>query len=77
MEAKELIDKLIDDVLAGNNTDAKETFDTAISQKVTDALEVKKLEVAQSVYSSEEEPEVEQEEEQDTYQDEDTDPTEE
>jgi len=72
MDTKELVDKFIDDVLAGQNTDARETFDAAISQKITDALEVKKLEVAQAVYSKSDEPEEEQEE-QDTEQDEDAD----
>ena len=73
MDTKELVDKFIDDVLAGQNTDARETFDAAISQKITDALEVKKLEVAQAVYSKSDEPEEETEEEQDTEQDEDAD----
>ena len=53
MDNNELINKMIDDIIAGNNTEAKETFDSAIAAKMSDALDSKKVELAQSVYSKE------------------------
>lgn len=52
MDTKELISKLIDDIVVGNSSDAGETFNTVIGAKLTDALDVKKVEVAQSIYST-------------------------
>lgn len=46
---------MIDDIIDGNNTDAKDSFDAAISNKLTDALDARKIELAQSVYSKESE----------------------
>ena len=51
MDTKELIDQMITDILAGNNVEAREIFDQAIGLKVSDALDVKKVEVAQAIYS--------------------------
>jgi hypothetical protein len=51
MDTKEIIDQFVDDVLDGNNLAAKEAFQNAISIKVSDAIEQKKVEVAQSVYN--------------------------
>lgn len=53
MDTKEIIDRFVDDVLDGNNIAAKEAFQNAISIKVSDAIEQKKVEVAQSVYNDE------------------------
>ena len=53
MDTKEIIDRFVDDVLDGNNLAAKEAFQNAISIKVSDAIEQKKVEVAQSVYNDE------------------------
>ena len=53
MDTKEIIDQFVDDVLDGNNLAAKEAFQNAISIKVSDAIEQKKVEVAQSVYNDE------------------------
>lgn len=44
---------MIDDIIDGNNTDARDSFDAAISNKLTDALDVRKIELAQSIYSKE------------------------
>jgi len=52
MDTKEIIDQFVDDVLDGNNIAAKEAFQNAISIKVSDAIEQKKVEVAQSVYNN-------------------------
>ena len=77
MDTKEFIDTMIMNILDGENVEAKEKFDQAIGLKVTDALDAKKVEVAQAIYSREVEDEdqdeyIEQEEE-----DEDTAETEE
>ena len=48
---------MIDDIIDGNNTDAKAGFDSAFSSKLTDALDVRKVEIAQSLYNQEEEDE--------------------
>ena len=55
MDTTELIDQMITDILAGNNVEAKNIFDQAIGLKVSDALDVAKVEVAQAIYSSENE----------------------
>lgn len=44
---------MIDDIIDGNNTDAKDGFESALSSKLTDALDAKKIEIAQSIYSKE------------------------
>ncbi len=53
MDTKDIINKMIDDIIDGNNTDAKDSFEAAISNKLTDALDAKKIEIAQSIYSKE------------------------
>jgi protein tyrosine phosphatase (PTP) superfamily phosphohydrolase (DUF442 family) len=65
MDTKELIDQMITDILAGNNVEAREIFDQAIGLKVSDALDVKKVEVAQAIYSRDDEEEEDQPEEED------------
>jgi len=77
MDTKEFIDAMIMNILDGENVEAKEKFDQAIGLKVTDALDAKKVEVAQAIYSREVE-----DEDQDEYigqeeEDEDTAETEE
>ncbi len=47
-----IIDKLVDDILSGDALAAKETFEDAISLKITNALDQKKIELAQQMYSS-------------------------
>ena len=54
MENSELIHSMIDNILDNKNTEAQETFKSLLSQKLNDALEAKKVEVAQSVYSPQE-----------------------
>ena len=44
---------MIDDIIDGNNTDAKDGFESALSSKLTDALDAKKIEIAQSLYNQE------------------------
>lgn len=53
MDTREIINKMIDDIIDGNNTDAKDSFESALSAKLTDALDAKKIEIAQSIYSKE------------------------
>lgn len=47
-----IINKLVDDILSGDALAAKETFEDAISLKITNALDQKKIELAQQMYSS-------------------------
>lgn len=53
MDTKDIINQMIDDIIDGNNTDAKDSFEAAISNKLTDALDARKIELAQSIYSKE------------------------
>jgi hypothetical protein len=65
MDTKELIDQMITDILNGNNVEAKDIFDQAIGLKVSDALDVKKVEVAQAIYARDDVEEEDQPEEED------------
>ena len=59
----QLIGSLIDDVLDGNATAAKDKFDNAISLKVSDALNQRKVDIANSLYNDKEQEEEQPEEE--------------
>jgi len=50
----EQVTNMIDKILGGDNTAAKEDFEALIASKVSSALEVKKQEIAQSVYVNQE-----------------------
>jgi hypothetical protein len=54
VDTTEIINRMIDDIIDGNNTDAKDGFESALSSKLSDALDVRKVELAQSIYSKEE-----------------------
>lgn len=41
---------MIDDILSGENTDAEAGFNSVLASKLTDALEDRKVELAQSLY---------------------------
>jgi len=64
----QLIGSLIDDVLDGNATAAKEKFDDAVSLKVSDALNQRKVEIANSLYNDKEQEEQQEDEEEETEQ---------
>ena len=51
MDTTETINSMIDKIIGGDNTSAKEDFEALISAKVTNALDVKKQELAQSIYT--------------------------
>ena len=53
MDTTEIINKMIDDIIDGNNTDAKDGFESALSNKLTDAIDARKIELAQSIYTKE------------------------
>lgn len=57
-----LLHKLVDDILDSNNLDAQQTFEDAISIKLTDALNQRKADIAQSIYSPQEAEESEEQE---------------
>ena len=47
-----IINKLVDDILSGDAVSARETFEDAISLKITNALDQRKIELAQQMYST-------------------------
>jgi hypothetical protein len=53
VDTTEIINKMIDDIIDGNNTDAKSGFESALSTKLTDAIDARKIEIAQSLYNQE------------------------
>ena len=53
MDTTELINNMIDDIIDGNNTDARDGFESVFSNKLTDALDARKIELAQSIYAKE------------------------
>jgi len=53
VDTKDIINKMIDDIIDGNNTDAKDGFESALSNKLTDVLDARKIELAQSIYTKE------------------------
>jgi len=61
---------LIDDILDGNATAAKDKFDNAVSVKVSDALDQRKMELSNSLYNNKEQPEEENEEEENEQEEE-------
>lgn len=52
MDTNEIINNMIDKIIAGDNLDAKQDFEALISTRLQDALDVKKQEVAASIYSN-------------------------
>ena len=64
----QLIGSLIDDILDGNATAAKDKFDSAISVKVSDTLDQRKQEIANSLYNNVEQEEEQEDEEEETQQ---------
>lgn len=51
MDTNEIIDQMIDKIIDGDNTGAQDDFNTAVSAKMTSALDAKKIELAQSIYA--------------------------
>lgn len=58
----ELANNIVDELIAGNNSGAKEAFDSAIASKLSDALNARKIEVAQNFFSSNTQEESEEQE---------------
>lgn len=44
-----VIQHMVDNILMGNNADAMQSFGDAMAAKVTDALDVKKVELASTI----------------------------
>ena len=47
----ELLKTFVQDIVTGNNVDAREKFDTLVSSRVSDALDARKVEVATSIFN--------------------------
>lgn len=66
MNPNEIIDNLIDKIVSGEHTSAQGDIESLLAQKMQDALDAKKQEVAASVYGNTEQPEEDTEEVEDT-----------
>lgn len=53
--ASEVIRHMVDNILLGKNTEAVENFGEVISQKVSDSLSARKIEIASTLGNREEE----------------------
>jgi hypothetical protein len=53
----EAIRNMVDNILAGNNAEAQNNFNTAMAEKLTSSLDDKKQEIAASLGKKEEEDE--------------------
>lgn len=49
---KEDISQFIDDVIDGNNTEARDKFEELISTKVSSALDQRKIELANKIFNN-------------------------
>ena len=63
MDKSEIINQMINHIIDNKNTEAGESFNSLISAKLNDALEAKKIEVAQTIYNYQEVDEPTEEEE--------------
>jgi len=54
MDKSEIINQMINHIIDNKNTEAGESFNSLISAKLNDALEAKKIEVAQTIYNYQE-----------------------
>ncbi len=52
MEYKDTLDSLIGNIINGDNLGAQQDFESVIQQKMNDAIEAKKHEVAASIYGT-------------------------
>ena len=50
----DVIRNMVDTILAGNASDAKDTFNSLMNFKVADALDNRKIELSQTLYAREE-----------------------
>ena len=73
MENADIINKMIDDILNGDNVEAEQGVNAVLASKISGALDDRKVEIAQSIYgnnkneiSQEDLPEEEVDVEQDT-----------
>lgn len=52
MDRREMIQNMVDQIIAGKNTEARDSFDQAIASTVAAAMDAKKIEVARNIYGS-------------------------
>ena len=53
MKNNEMISSMVDDIIDGNNSDAKDKFDSLLTDRVMNALDVRKKELSASVFNKE------------------------
>lgn len=51
----DLANRIVDEIINGNNVGAKEAFDAAISSKLIDVMDARKIEVAKNFFKKQEE----------------------
>lgn len=54
-EYSEVIKSMVDSILGGNSVEAQDTMNTLLANKVSDAMDDKKKEIATTLYNREEE----------------------
>lgn len=50
---KDIVNDLVDSIIMGNNSEAKEKFDSVLSIKLHDALENRKKEYSETIFNKE------------------------
>ncbi len=50
MENADIINKMIDDILNGDNVEAEQGVNAVLASKISSALDDRKVEIAQSIY---------------------------
>lgn len=53
----EVIRQMVDNILQGNNTDALKGFEDIVSDKITDSIEARKVEIASTLGAKDEDTE--------------------
>lgn len=67
MDIQQQINDMIDKIIDGDNTSARQDFESLVNQKLELAIDARKIDIAQSIYSdNESEPESETEAEEET-----------
>ena len=54
MENADIINKMIDDILNGDNVEAEQGVNAVLASKISGALDDRKVEIAQSIYGKKE-----------------------
>ena len=53
MDYNQVIDSMVTDIMNNSNSEARDTFANIMNNKITDALEQRKTNIAQNLYQTE------------------------